>query len=216
MQIQAKRPVYSTSYETVTLNFMDEDILFDYIEFDKLEFDVNSFRSNLTSIIAFYAYLIIGIDYDTFSLKGGTDYLKQAQQIVANAQNDNSPGWKPYESASRRNRYWIIENIMNNSYGLLRGAYYKYHRLGLDKMSADATEGREQIVQALLDIQKVYREKPDPYLLYVKMFFDAKADEIANIFEGATQPEKAKISQLLQEIDNANSRKYAKINAGAR
>ena len=211
LQIQAKRPVYGTSYHAITLNFLDEDFTFDYIEFDRLEFDLSSFRSNLTSVMAFYAYLILGIDYDTFSLKGGADYLKSAQQIVVNAQNDVSLGWKPYEKATRRNRYWIVENMLNSNYGLIRSAYYKYHRLGLDKMSDQIIEGRNQIMQALLDIQKVCREKPDPYLFYVKMFFDAKADEIANIFEGATPAEKTRVMQVLQEIDNSNSRKYSKI-----
>ncbi|MDR1056329.1 MAG: DUF4835 family protein [Prevotellaceae bacterium] len=211
LQIQAKRPVYATSYQTVTFNFMDDDFIFDYIEFDKLEFEINTFRSNLTSVMAFYAYVILGIDYDTFSLKGGSEFLSIAQQIVVNTQGDNYAGWKPYEKASRRNRYWIVDNMLDNNYSLVRGAYYKYHRLGMDKMSDQVTEGREQIMQALLDIQKVYREKPDPYLFYLKLFFDAKADEIANIFQEATQPEKTRVVQILQEIDNSNSRKYAKI-----
>lgn len=212
VQIQSNRPVFGTSFQSVTFNYMDEDFTFDYIEFDRLEFEINTFRSNLTSVLAYYAYIILGIDYDTFSLKGGTDYLKLAQQIVINSQNENTTGWKPYEKATRRNRYWIIENMLDNSYSLVRSAYYKYHRLGLDKLNEQVMEGREQIMQALLDIQKVYREKPDPYLLYNKLFFDAKADEIANIFAGATQPEKTRALQLLQEIDSSNSRKYAKIN----
>lgn len=213
LQVQAKRPVYGTTYQTVTLNFLDEDFVFDYIEFDRIEFDNNAFRSNLSSVFAFYAYLILGIDYDSFSLNGGNENLKLAQQVVNNALNENYTGWKPYEKALRRNRYWMVENMLDNRYSLVRSAYYKYHRLGLDVMYERAAEGREQIMQALVDIQKVYRERPDPILFYLRLFFDSKADEIAYIFEGATPAEKVRVLQILQEVDNNNSRKYERINS---
>ncbi|MDR2563419.1 MAG: DUF4835 family protein [Prevotellaceae bacterium] len=214
LQVQARRPVYGTSYQTVTLNFMDEDFVIEYIEFDRIDFDLKTFTSNLSSIMAFYAYLILGIDYDSFALKGGNENFEKAQLVVNNAQKENYPGWNPYESSTRRNRYWIINNIIDAKYASERSAYYKYHRLGMDLMSEQPAAAREQIVVALKDIQKIFREKPDPYLLYLRMFFDAKSDELANIFVEAPQTERTEVHKILTEVDNNNSKKYDKIQKG--
>jgi len=209
LQVQASRPVYGSTYLTPVLNFMDNDVFFHYLEFDKLEYNENQY-SSLVSLIAFYAYIIIGLDYDTFSLRGGTDYFKKAEQIVMLAQNSAETGWKPY-SGSRSNRYWMIENILNQKYTLERGAYYKYHRLGLDRMSEQIAEGRDEVMNAMLDIQRVHRERPDMYMFFLKMFFDAKADEIVNIFSEAPQQERNRLHQILVEIDKANEQKYKKL-----
>jgi hypothetical protein len=209
LQVQVSRPVYGSAYTSPVFNFMDNDIAFRYIEYDKIEFNENQY-SPLSSLMAFYAHVILGLDYDTFSLRGGTAWFKKAEQIVALAQNATESGWKPYDG-SRNNRYWMIENILNSKYNLERGVYYKYHRLGLDRMSDQIADGRDEILNALLDIQRLYRERPDPYLFFLKLFFDAKADEIVNIFSEAPQQDRNRVYQILTEVDKANEQKYKKL-----
>jgi hypothetical protein len=212
LQVQARRPVFGTSYQTVTLNHLDEDVSFDYIEFDRLDFDLRSFKTNLTSLMAFYAYLILGIDYDSFALKGGTQYFESAQTVIANAQKESYPGWNPYESSSRKNRYWLIDNILGSAYSYERNGYYKYHRLGLDRLSENATEARAQVFQALEDIKRTVDTRQDASSPYLRLFFDAKADEIANIYSGAPQDEKTAAYTLLTQVDSFNPSKYSKLN----
>lgn len=210
MQIQSKRPVFSSSYYTTMLNFSDNDIQFKYNEYDKIEFNENTHTSNLSSLIAYYVYLIIGLDYDSFSPRGGTEYFQKAQKIVTNAQNEIGAGWKAFDG-NRRNRYWIVNNILNSRYSNVRSAYHIYHRLGLDRLAERPSEAREQVAQALTEIQKVFRDKPDPYLTYLKLFFDAKADEIVNIYSQGPMPDKVRVYNILAEIDNPNESKYKAI-----
>jgi hypothetical protein len=210
LQIQSSRPVYGSSYITPVLNFMDNEVSFTYIEYDRIEFNEQAHVNNLSSLFAFYIYVILGLDYDTFSLRGGTEYLKKAEHIVVNAQSAMERGWRPYEG-SRNNRYWLIENILNHKYDAERTAYYKYHRLGLDQMNERISDGRENITEALLDIQKVYRERPDIYLFFIKIFFDAKSDEIINIYSEATSQECLRVYQILAEVDKNNVKKYTKL-----
>lgn len=214
MQVQARRPVYGSSYQTVTLNHIDEDFDFDYIEFDRLDFDLNSYKSNITSLMAFYAYLILGIDYDSFSLKGGTSFFENAQTVIALSQKEGYTGWNPNENINRRNRYWIIDNILGTQYGSLRNAYYKYHRLGLDNLAENIDEGRKQIILALKDIQRSYDSQSEISTPYLKLFFDAKSDELINIFIEAPQDERTEAYNLLTKIDSFNPNKYMRISRG--
>ena len=211
LQIQSQRPIYGSSYNSVVINYVDNDIRFKFNEFDVLEYNPNNRTSNLVAIMAYYAYLIIGLDDDSFSLRGGTEAFKAAQKIAVDSQSDPNEGWKPYESTNHKNRYWIIEDMLSSRYSHIRSANYKYHRLGMDRMSERVSEGREQVYQALLDIQRVYRDRPDPYLLLNRMFFDTKADEIINIFSTAPAIDKANVYQLLVEVDRSNETKYQKI-----
>lgn len=211
IQVQSRRSIYGSSYNTVMLNFMDNDLDFKYIEFDKLEFNINSFQSNLTSVLAYYAYIIIGLDYDSFSFKGGSDYFLKAEKIVNNAQNAQEKGWKPYEG-SRKNRYWLIENILNEKYSPIREVLYTYHRQGLDRMYDKTVEGRSQIAESLGSIQKVFRVKPDQYLFLLQVFFDAKSDELVNIFSESFQSEKTRVYNILVEVDPTRVDSYKKIN----
>lgn len=210
IQIQSRRPVFNTSYNTTMLNFQDNNLHFRYREYEKLEFSESSHLSNLTSILAFYAYIIIGLDYDSFSRLGGTEYFQKAERIVNNAQNAVERGWKAYEG-NRKNRYWMIENLLNPKYQPLREAFYRYHRLGLDVMSEKAAEGRAEIAESLVLLQRVYREKPDPYLFALQLFFDAKNEELVNIFSESYPTEKARVVNILTEIDNPNASKYKRI-----
>jgi hypothetical protein len=214
IQIQSRRPVFGASYTTTILNIVDNNLHFRYLEFDKLEFSESQFTNNLTSTLAFYAYIILGFDYDSFSYLGGTEYFQKAERIVNNAQNAIERGWKAYEG-NRKNRYWLTENLLNDKYRPIREVYYRYHRLGLDRMSDKVMEGRAEIAEALVNIQKVYREKPDPYMFYLQIFFDAKNDELVSMFSESFPAEKTRVVNILVEVDNANASKYNRMVSGA-
>jgi len=207
IQVQLTRPVYNSSYTSTVLNIKDNDFQCKYQEFQPLEFNETSNRDNLTNIMAFYAYVILGFDYDTFSPEGGTAFFEKAQAIVNNSQNAKEKGWKAFES--ERNRYWLIENVMNKSYSSFRSAMYTYHRMGLDMMSERAEEGRANIAESLRDIQKVFRRRPSTYIL--QMFFDAKSDELVNIFSKSFPDERSRVLAILNEVDPSNGSKYKKI-----
>jgi hypothetical protein len=211
LQIQSRRPVFNTNYNTVMLNYMDNDIHFRYVEFEPLEFDETQYTSSLTSLLAFYAYIIIGFDYDSFSFEGGTPYFQKADNIVSNAQNAREVGWKSFESTSHRNRYWLINDILDDKYAPIREFNYRYHRLGLDVMDSKIVEGRAVIAEALTSLQKVYRQKPDPFMQLLKVVTDAKADEFVNIFSDSFTEEKNRAVTILREIDPSNQTKYEKI-----
>lgn len=209
IQIQSSRPIFNTSYNTTVLNFKDDDLRFNYVEFEPLEFSITEHRSNLTSLLAYYAYVVIGLDYDTFSHLGGTDYYQKAEQIVNNAQNAQEKGWKAFES--RKNRYWFIENFLNDRYKGLREFLYRYHRLGLDIMDSKEAVGRSQIAESLDLLQKIYRQKPDPYLFAFELIMRAKSDELINVFSESFMAEADRVYKILVEIDPTNSDKYIKI-----
>lgn len=209
MQIQSNRPVFNTNFNSVMLNYKDNDIQFRYVEFQPMEFSENTSLSNLTSLLAYYAYLIIGLDYDAFSPEGGTPYFLKAEKIVTNSQNAQEKGWKSFES--QKNRYWLIENILNSKYGPVREFLYNYHRLGMDIMADKAADARTEISESLKLLQKVYREKPSQFMNFLQIVFDAKSDEFINIFSESYPDEKTRVYNLLKEIDPANSSKYIRI-----
>lgn len=215
IQIQSRRPVYNSSYNTVIFNYKDNDVQFRYVEYETLEFNPTSHLSNLTSLLAFYAYIIIGLDYDTFSSEGGSPYFQIAEGIVSNAQSASEKGWKAFQSTSRKNRYWLVNSILDDKYRQVRAFNYQYHRMGLDLMDAKLAEGRSNIAESLKLLQEVYRAKPDPYMQYLKMVFDAKADEFVNVFSDSFPDEKARVIAILTEIDPTNSKKYEEINKAA-
>jgi len=207
LNIQLRRPIYSTSYNSVMLNYLDKDFHFNYIEYEPLDFIENTYTSNLTSVLAYYVYVFLGLDFDSYSLYGGTPFYEKAEAIVNSAQNTDKSGWKAYESM--KNRYWLIENLLNSSYRPIREALYKYHRLGLDVMSDNVETGRAEIYASIELLKKANREKPDLFLMTV--ILTAKADEIVKIFSKASPMDKQKIVNILNEIDPANSSKYNKI-----
>ena len=207
IQVQLRRPIFNSSYESILLNIKDNDFRATYQEYQTLEFNETSNRDNLTNILAYYAYIIIGMDYDSFSPEGGTEYYQKAQQIVNNSQNSVAKGWKAFES--ERNRYWLVENLLNKSYAPFRSCIYRYHREGLDMMSDKVEQGRSEIAESLKSIQKVFRTRPDLYIL--RIFFDAKADEMVNIFSKSYPDEKNRVLTILNEVDPSNGSKYQKI-----
>jgi len=161
--------------------------------------------------MAFYAYLILGFDYDSFGEMAGSEFFQKAETIVTNAQNSDQKGWKSFESSNRKNRYWIVNNLLNDKYHKIREFYYEYHRHGLDIMEDDLTKGRDNIAKSIELLRDVYRRKPDPYMHLLKIAVEAKADEIINIFSQGTSDEKSRVTRIMSEIDPANSSKYNKI-----
>jgi hypothetical protein len=209
IQVQSRRPIYKSSYKSTMINLIDKDLQFTYVEYQALDFNESSFTSNLTSILAYYAYIIIGMDFDSYQLKGGTSYFDKAQTIVTNAQNAAEPGWKAFESTKQQNRYWLVENLLNNIYSPIRDAIYNYHRKGLDMMVDNVASGKNSITSAIDKLKGVHEEKPGSYLMQI--FFLAKVDEIVNIYSVATTIEKTKVAAICKLIDPANSTKYNAI-----
>lgn len=207
IQITSSRPVFGTSYLSPVLNHLDNNFQFKYVEFVPLDFNVNSFSSNLTAVLAYYCYIIIGMDYDTFGNNAGTPYFQQAEKIVQNAQTAQESGWKAYENL--KNRYWLVENLLNSQYSGMRDFMYTYHRLGLDRMFDKPTEGRSGIEQAIEDLKNTHRKKPGSFLM--TLYTTAKGDEIINIFSEGFPDEKARVYNIMKEVDPANSSKYEKI-----
>ncbi len=207
IQIQSRRPVFKSSYYSPVVNYIDENLVFKFQQFQQLEFNINTFSNNLTSVLAFYAYITIASDYDTFSNLGGTEYFQKAQLIVSNAQSANEMGWKSFES--NKNRYWIVENALQPVFQPIRECSYKYHRLGLDIMNEKADDGRKEILTSTELLLKVYKDRPASFPM--ELFFNAKVDEVVNIFSKGFPDEKAKIVETLTTVDPANSNKYFKI-----
>jgi hypothetical protein len=213
IQVQLRRPVFNTTYNSTMLNFVDNSFQFRYVEFQPLEFDPTTYRSNLISVLAYYTYIIIGFDADSFSPLGGTEYFQLAEKIVTNAQNAPEPGWKPYDASRNRNRYWLVKNILDKEYEGVRQFIYEYDINGLDKMESKIAEARTGMAESLKLIQEVFRRKPDPFMYFLQIVVDAKSDELINIFSDAFPEEKSRVVQILTEIDPANKAKYEKINA---
>jgi len=207
VQVQSARPVFNSAYTSLLFNFADREWEFEYIESMPLEYNDNTFTSNLTSMLAFYAYLIIGLDYDSFSELGGTPHFQKAMAVVNNAQQSGSPGWQAI--GSNRNRYWIIENLNNPQMADLRKAIYTYHRLGLDTFESRPDESRQTILNGLKDIKKVRDINPNAIL--VVSFFDAKGQELANIFSDGNIQVRRQAYDIITAIDPSNRSTYEKI-----
>ncbi|MGC1390985.1 MAG: DUF4835 family protein [Bacteroidales bacterium] len=213
IQIQLSRPVFNTTYNSTLLNFIDNSFQFRYVEFQPLEFDPNTYKSSLVSVLAYYTYMILGFDYDSFAPMGGTEFFQMAEKIVTNAQNAPEPGWKPYDGSRNRNRYWLVKNVLDKEYEGVRQFLYDYYINGLDKMESKAPEARTSMVESLKLVQDVFRKKPDPFMYLVQVVMDAKSDELINIFSAAFPEEKSRVVEILTEIDPANKAKYEKINS---
>jgi hypothetical protein len=207
IQVQSSRPIYGTSYKSTMFNYLDNNFRFRYLEYQPLEFNENTHISNLTSVLAYYVYIVLGLDFDTFSDYGGATYFIKAQNIVNNAQNAREIGWKAFEND--KNRYWLVHDLLDTRYEAIHNCYYRYHRLGLDLMSEKIDDARFEITEALQGLRKIYQNNPSAFIL--KIFFDSKSDEIIKIYSESFPNEKARIIKLLVEIDPANSTKYQTI-----
>lgn len=197
VQIRSARPIYNTTYESIIFNFADRDWSFEYVESLPMNFNENDYSSNLTSMLAYYAYIIIGLDYDSYGELSGSPYFQRAQNIVTNASQGGRPGWGALQST--RNRYALVNDITNQQIEDLRIGYYKYHRLGLDIFETNPEECRKQVLEVLVSIKKIKERYPSS--IFVISFFDSKAEELVNIFADATTPEKRQAYNLLIELN---------------
>lgn len=211
MTVISKRPAFNSSYNSTVLNIIDQDVVFQYTEFQAIEFNENQFYGNLGHMLGFYAYLVIGVDYDTFSEKGGTKYLEKAADIanvVSPAEAESYPGWKPYEK-NQRNRYWVVTHMLNSRYENWRLAQYQYHRLGLDNFYSEPEKARENIKEALELVGTVGEDNPN--LSIMRIWSETKAQEVVGIYKDAPSAEKTAIMEVLEKADPTNADKYAKI-----
>ena len=196
LQVQSERPVYQTSYDSPVLNFLDKDITFSYQEFQPLFFNESSFESNLISLISFYAYVIIGLDADTFLQNGGNRYFEKARQVVNLAQSSVRKGWKPGDGL--RNRFWLIDSLRSNTFKEYRQTMYNYHRSGLDQMTNDPIAGKKALMLSIQDLEPLFQRRPNAFLL--QLFFDAKVEEIVNLFKEGPKIDFKKTEDVLKKI----------------
>lgn len=209
---QSRRPVFGSSYYTPLLNIKDNNFIFTYQEYDRLDYQQHTFTTNLTALLAYYCYLIIGHDMDSFSKLGGTPYFQACESIVNSAQsasldNAEAEGWKAF--ASNRNRYALISNIMDEAFKKYRLFYYEYHRHGLDEMATNVANGRARIAKEIAVLKEVYNARPATYV--INTFLDAKNEELVNIFEQGTTDEKKQVYELLMDIDPTRQTTYNRI-----
>ena len=211
LTVQAARPVYNTSYLSPLVNFQDNDFSFRYVEFQPIEFNDNRvsgtepLAANLSAVLAFYVYMILALDYDSFAPRGGDTYYQKALNIVNSAPDGRGiSGWKPFDGL--RNRYWLSENLTNNRYALLHDAWYTYYRLGMDKLYENEKETREQMVNSFNMLNTVNEATPN--LMAIPFFFQGKSDEIVRVFQKADPAEKRRAAELLQRLDITNAAKY--------
>lgn len=207
IQVQSRRPVYKTSYFSPLLLVNDENFQIRYIEFQTIELNETGTNPALAAILAYYAYIIIGIDYDSFSPQGGNPYYQKAQTLVSNQQNSPEKGWRAFEST--RNRYWLAENLNNPVFRPVRDLYYQYHRRGLDIMTDKKEDAMTAITETMSGLKVVHDDKPGSYLMQLLLY--AKSDELVNILSGAFPEVKARMVNLLNELDPANGSKYQEI-----
>ena len=205
--VQSSRPVYKSSFETVLLNYNDKDFKFRYTEYEPISFNEAQFTTNLSSVCAFYAYVLIGLDYDSFSKLGGTPYYQKAQEIVNNAQNVAFKGWRPNENL--RNRFWLVDNLLDNNYENIRLSIYEYHRMGLDFMQEDVQKGRLGITNSIGLIRLSHRQRPGSLLQ--EIYMRGKSQELVLIFKDALPNEKSNIVPILNEVDGLNANVYSEI-----
>jgi hypothetical protein len=208
IQVESERPIFKSGYASAVLNVEDQDFQFTFQQFTQLEFNINTFQNNLTSVLQYYAYVILAADYDSFSPLGGTSYWQKAQLVVQNAQSASEPGWRQ-DQAGQKNRYWLVENTLQPVFKGIRDCMYEYCRNGLDKMSDGPDDARATILNSLDLLKPVYKARPASYNMQV--FFNAKRDEIINIFKGGTPEEKTKVMETLMLVDPAGTTKYQKI-----
>ena len=207
VQIVSSRPIYNSSYETILLNHGDREWIFEYYPSQNIEYIENGFNDNLTSLLSFYSYLIIGIDYDSFEEKGGEDSFNSAWKILNNSQNSGYKGWDQF--GSRKNRYWICENFLNPEFEKVRTTIYKYHRNGMDRFYNNPEESRKTIIEGINNLNEINKKNFNSAIL--TLFMDAKATELTKIFRGGNLNEKRNAFNLLSEISPSNINLFNKI-----
>lgn len=215
LTVQAARPIYNTSYDSPIMNFLDDNITFRYVEFQPIEFNENRVQgndplaANITAVLAFYVNMILGLDYDSFALRGGDLYFQKAWNIVNNAPESGSQigGWKSFESL--RNRYWLAENFNNNRFALLHDAIYAYYRSGMDIFFENEDAGRTAILNALNFLNSINAENPNS--MFIQFFFQGKSNELVKVFSKGTPDIKERAKELLTRLDITNTSAYKEL-----
>jgi hypothetical protein len=208
IQVQSARPVYGSSYSTPVYNYNDKDFNFKYLEFQNMVYNENQFESNLISVLAFHVYMILGMDADTFAYKGGAEYYAQAQVILNYSQQGNFSGWKLEDG--QQTRFILIDNVLSETYKEFRNVLYDYHRKGLDEMANDTKEGKLAIAKSLSTLMEMNKRRPNSYLM--RVFFDAKAEEIEDIFSGGPTVNISDLVTTLTKIAPMHASKWRNIN----
>ena len=211
LTIQTGRPIFNTSYQSPLMNYMDDNFAFKYVQFQTLDFNENRvggtdpLTANLTAVFAYYAYIILGLNFDSYGLRGGDPYFQQAQNIVNNAPEGSSlSGWKPFDGL--RNRYWLVENLTNPKYNPLHDAMYSYYRQGLDQMFDHEADARAAVMSTLTTMNSINNEFPN--IMFMQFFFQGKGVEIGNVFKHGLPDEKSRALDILSRIDVSNLNQY--------
>ncbi len=211
LTVQAARPIYNSSYQSPLINYIDENVIFRYVEFQTLDFSESRVQgnepvaANLTAVFAYYIYTILGLEFDSFSLRGGDEYFQKAENIVNNSPDATEIiGWKPFDGL--RNRYWLMENLTNSKYALVHDAFYNYYRLGLDQMYDKEIDARNAILNTLNELNTINTETPNTMIL--QFFMQGKGNELANIFKKGSFDEKQRALDVLTKIDIGNANMY--------
>lgn len=210
LAIQATRPVFGSNYETALINHVDKGIQFEYEQFQQLQYSRNSYNDNLSSVMSFYAYIILGYDYDSFSPQGGEKYFQIAQEIMTSIPPNAAKVYKGWRSLdANQNRFWMIENMLNPKVKPYREAWYNYHMNGLDQMNNNSEQGKANILAALNNINAVNRSYKNS--MVITMFADAKAGELIEIFKQSSLTQKNKVFTIMQKVDPSQAGEYRKI-----
>ena len=208
LQVQSSRAIFNSTYSSPIININDKDFNFRYLEFEQLVFDQNSFNSNLTSVLAFYANIIIGLEMDSLSELGGSKYLDSAANIMNVAQSSGFKGWSQAEG-NNSNRFFLITDILSNTFTPYRKTLYEYHFKGLDIMSEDIQKAKENLISAITTLSEIHKVRPNSFLM--RTFFDAKTDEIVSIFSGGPRVDVVSLNEILNRISPLNSVNWNKI-----
>lgn len=208
IQVQSSRPIYNSTYNSPILNVNDNDFTFQYIEFENLFFDPNSLNSNLTAVVSFYVHMILGLDADAYAPEGGTKYFQIAQNITDLSQQSGNKGWKQSDGA--QSRYYLVYDMLSPMNTAFRATTYQYHRLGLDLMSENPKEAKETLVKSILNLESIYKSRPNAYLL--RMFFDAKSDEVYQVLKDGPKMDLTATKDLLFKLSPINITKWDKLN----
>ena len=211
LTVQTGRTIYNSSYQSPLMNYMDDNVAFKYVQFQEMDFNENRvggtdpLTANLTAVFAYYCYIILGLNFDSYGLRGGDLYFQKAQNIVNNAPEVSAVlGWKPFDGI--RNRYWLVENLTNPKYNPIHDALYNYYRQGLDQMFDHENDARVAVMNALIAFNSINNEYPN--IMFLQFFFQSKGTEIANVFKRGTPDEKSRALDILSRIDISNLNLY--------
>ena len=207
LQVQVERPIYESTYLTPIFNFLDKDISFKYDEYQPLFYNPVSFESNLISLLSFYVYIAMGMEADTFKINSGTNFFKEAQKIVSLAQQNNIKGWN--QSDGTRNRFWLVDTLLSNTFKEYRTVQYEYHRKGMDYMTTDLKKAKSQVLTSLQKFLPLYKRRPNAFL--IQTFFDAKSDEIVDILSQGPEIDLKLTLKTLNKIAPYFGPKWKKI-----